>query len=129
MKIRAGFVSNSSSSSFLMIGTSDKNICAAIAQQAGIPEDLDAFWDWVAENATGYGTASFEDIDIVTDPCSDTMVWCVGIMVGGDEESERDIDGLGKVRDRAIKILSKCSGMNVPCSKVKLIFGESSNES
>lgn len=128
MKIRAGFVSNSSSSSFLMVGTSDKGICTAIAQKAGIPEDQDAFWDWMAENSTGYGTASFKDIDIVTDPYSDTKVWCVGIMVGGDDESERDIDGLGKVRDKAMKILAKYSGMNVSCSKVKLIFGESSNE-
>jgi len=127
MKIRAGFVSNSSSSSFLMVGTDDKGICHAIAQKAGVPEDQDAFWDWMADNSTDYGMTSFKGLDIVTDPYNDTKIWCVGIMVGG-EEGERDIDGLGKIRDKAIKLLAKYSGMNVSCSKVKLIFGESSNE-
>lgn len=93
-----------------------------------MPQDTDAFFEWMSENAGGryHGSVSHDDLEIITDPYSSTCkVYCVGVPLG-DDDNEVDLpDDTTHMKNDVARKIAKLSQKNV--GSIKLIFGESSS--
>jgi len=141
MKVRNGFVSNSSSSSFVILGTSDDQVCKRLGEKLGFAfddcddcDDID--YDDVYEimdkfSGSLYGSVRLpddKDVEIVIDTY-DREVRCAGILLSNDGEEIDLPDDTKPLKEYAAERLSKASCIdNISPSSIKLICGESSNE-
>lgn len=127
MKIRSGFVSNSSSSSFLIIGTTDS--VYKIAEKVGLLNDDDEYSNWTEnENIVdaGYGGA-----ELAGKRFSDAMPY---VFYGSWDEPYYfgiDAEGLLELGERVpdlkelfIKKVKEDFDIDLSNSEVKLHFGE-----
>jgi hypothetical protein len=121
LKRRLGYVSNSSSSSFVLVGInvnqSEKywnQEDAEILEKLGVVKDGD-YWDG------GYGTFASNHEDIVVAGTGNPEV------VGIDVSKMRNDETLGSWKKKFVKLMKKY-GVDVSPEKVELIFGEWSSE-
>jgi len=129
MKIRTGFVSNSSSSSFLILGTSDNMICKAIAEAIGISGvERDDLWEFMQKHeGRCFGTIShptIEDLEIFVD--YDGSIVHVGMLIGRDGVEIDLPKDTTEWRQKAANMIGKAAGFN-NFRDVRLIYGEWSN--
>jgi hypothetical protein len=122
MKIRSGFVSNSSSSSFVVIGTDDEKICKAIweAHRKVV----------VADEGDYYGSYKHDGLDCFT---TDGGLWLVGVTVTKNRDDgisiplDEFVKNASKRKIEFVKKLSKY-GIKINPKKIKLIASESTNQ-
>jgi len=126
MKTRSGFVSNSSSSNFCIMGTKDEEVCDAIRnvltkQGRLILQSFDL-------DSRFYGSLTPDgdpDLEVFYDVEDGAMkVLCVGLPLGDGETVDLP-NNIKPLKDKAAKKIAKLSG--VKGIKVKLIYGESTN--
>lgn len=121
MKARLGFVSNSSSSSFLCLGVEDYNIIKKMFSAEGLKKNADGYYD-----EEGYGAVSGKNVMFYGNSGDDS--WYAA---GLDEKETRDIletNSLKEARKKFVKLMRDRLNLDIPENKVKLIFGESSSE-
>ncbi len=133
MKTRSGFVSNSSSSSFCIMGTKDEEVCDAIGNVLTKQGKL-SYADLLnlAFDSRFYGSLtpnSDPDLEVFYDVEDGAIkVLYVGLPLGlGNADETVDLpNNIKPLKDKAAKKIAKLSG--VKGIKVKLIYGESNNE-
>ncbi len=119
MKIRAGFVSNSSSSSFIAVGIDDTNVARQLGWQS--PEDEDYDYEQTKLQDYGYGTWRVPGSKIVIYGGYDLQ--CVGL------EAEALLNGNYRVSEIGVLVLAELEKLGISTRrKPKLVFGETSNE-
>ena len=124
MKLRTGFVSNSSSSSFVIFGTNDSDITCLIEEKIKIPgeSDWDALYKFIENNAGSYyGSVCFDDVEIFL---LDDSVWCAGIPFNNEVKDETTI---GELKQQAADMIGKLVGEEVSVDKIELICDTSSD--
>jgi hypothetical protein len=121
MKIRAGFVANSSTSSYLLIGVEDNRLIEAFMEAQNI-----TFYGVEWDNKKGvldlemvYGIG---DCNGITYAGSDGIPFAVGI----DAESILENVNIREARIEFQKI-AKQWGIDIPISRIKLLYGEAGN--
>ena len=115
MKIRQGFVSNSSSTSFLIVGTANPNIATKLAKADGCTE---MGWGGYSEGKTIIflgGEGGYDGYTYEPD--------YAGISVESDLKSGKTIPELRKV----FKELAAAHGFDIPLANIDLHYGECSD--
>ena len=112
MKVRTGFVSNSSSSSFVVVGIRSRRLCNKILANAGLDEEK--LWD----KAIDHGQYIVNGIDII---------WGDGDPIVGLEIATRFTKGhtFNRIQKELLAILAK-AGLSelLPTEKVRFYYGE-----
>jgi len=112
MKVRSGFVSNSSSSSFIIIGVSDDTLMEQIAVEDG------KFSDGEYKNIEcGYGVDSGKVINYYG-------YWGEPQYIGIDIAKKLENQILPELRKEFKDKIKKEFNLNIPLSKIKLYYGE-----
>jgi len=110
MKIRDGFVSNSSSSSFLIVGTSDERLIERIIKAKDLTMEE-------VNDGMNFGVYDGGDISFFgyEDPC-----------YAGREIVEEEIDSkpLLFVKQNLVNLLDKKYKIKVPIEHIHLLYGE-----
>jgi len=120
MKIRMGFVSNSSSSSFCIIGTENSDLIRKLAEAENKSFDYDGEdWDDDKYDYFGYGCNEGEVIDFY----GDESPYYAGIDL---KKFGEDIS-IKEMKKLFIKKVKKELGVDVEEEDVALLFGECGN--
>ena len=121
MKTRQGFVSNSSSSSFIVVGVSDEDFCSKLLAAMKIYMDRDNPVEGWVEYEPGFGVHEGKPFDVIG---SYDYVSYVGFDIESDLKKGTSLNLLKK----KFVELAKKIGVEVPISKVDLHYGASSSE-
>jgi hypothetical protein len=121
MKVRTGFVSNSSSSSFLCVGVSDKGLIDQLLEAEGFKEE---------EEGSGYEGEGYGALEgkVVNFYGSSACGWQAA---GLDEDVTKKLLEkmiLPEARKEFVKRIEKKLGLTIDEKKVDLLFGEASSE-
>jgi hypothetical protein len=119
MKYRAGFVSKSSSSSFLTIGVSDSELIDKLIKAVGFKLNENGYYD-----NEGYGVLAGKHVVFY----GNSEYWQAA---GFDESKTRDLleeGDLTYAREHFQKYIKNKLGLDIPLQKIDLIFGEISSE-
>jgi len=122
MKTRNGFISNSSSSSFLAIYVADKNLLYQIAKLLKIPmqatwEDLEKSENWEDEEGDGIYKHKDSLIEIVFG--YDTLSWA-GMQIEDALNEDFKLSECKTILQERFKSI----GIDIPLDKIRLAFGE-----
>jgi len=124
MKIRTGFVSNSSSSSFCVVGTDNKQEINKILKYIGIKlEDGQIPWEDKYPNGFedgDFGQFTYDDLIIVGQ---------TPYIIGLSAEEILENTTLKETRKNIIKTLNSKYGTKLEERDIQFHYGESSNES
>jgi len=119
MKLRTGFVSNSSSSSFIAVGVQDE----AVARQLGWmhAEDDDYNYEQPALQDYGYGAYRVPNSKIIIFGGYDLQ--CIGM------EADRLLNENYRVSEIGVLVSDELKKLGITTRhKMKLVYGETSNE-
>lgn len=121
MKYRNGFVSNSSSSSFICLGTENPETIAKLLKAEGIEFDEDEG----SYPEQGYGRVEGKTVDFIG-ISSDGDVDTAGI---SDDKFEEifEKNSITEAKKVVVDIIKKELGVDVPEDELKLSYGETSD--
>ena len=125
MKIRKGFVSNSSSSSFLCLGVEDSNLIKKLFAAEGFKRNKEGYYD-----GEGYGALSGKEIIFYgsSGGSEDDDNW---MAAGLDEKETKEIlenNTLKEARKIFKKLIKDRLGIDIPEKSIGLLYGEASSE-
>lgn len=123
MKIRNGFVSNSSSSSFVVMGTRDKRVREAMEQKIEL-DNLDVVYEELDKYEIGYGLYSLDGI--IFDCSCGENIYVVGVDLESDEYDDNIT--LGQIKDIAIDRIKTTLNIELTRDDLKIICDECSSE-
>ena len=152
MKIRQGFVSNSSSSSFCIIGVQDENLIRSLAKKENknfydfqdevktIPQRGCSHVETSFKFCPECGKKTWIDVEIADDREYDDLNYgyCKGNIVdfygsdgieyaGIEIEQMLETKNLSEIKKYFIDLISKKFELNIPIKKVKFYYGEVGN--
>uniref|UniRef100_A0A6M3KZ83 Uncharacterized protein n=1 Tax=viral metagenome TaxID=1070528 RepID=A0A6M3KZ83_9ZZZZ len=122
MKIRDGFVSNSSSSSFLCLGVSDENLIKKLLKAENpkeIVEDNFSYYE-----GEGHGCLEAKHIMFF----GNSEYWQAAGLGEGSTLSILENKSLKEARKVFVKLMKDKLGVDIPEKSVSLQFGEASSE-
>jgi len=134
MKLRLGLVSNSSSGSFMIVGTECSKLIDEL-RKAIIKKDK-KFMKEDGHDGLFYGSETYDDLEVFTEgEMADDgykHIYHIGIPVAGGDGSikigvDEAISKMQDARKKAIVAFSKILGHPVEERQIHLIAGESSN--
>lgn len=118
MKVRQGFVSNSSSSSFICVGTQKQDAIEKLLAKEGLKKNEEGYYD-----GAGYGTVEGDFL----------------VFIGSDDPTFAGIPetlvlemleefSLPGVRSFVSALFSQAYNLEIPEDEIRLEFGESSDD-
>ena len=119
MKTRPGFVANSSSSSFIIIGTTDEKMIKRIMKKEGIALNEEGYYD-----ESGYGRLETENVSCV---CDGHNIYNVGVM---DDEVVALLEKhtIPEAKKIVAEQLSKKLKIKIKPEDLKFEYGESGDD-
>ena len=116
MKIRSQFVSNSSSTSFCVVGVSDSDYIKMICEKIGIDPGI----DYPDSNYVGHGVYISDDLDLLIYGCSSYVE-----AIGFDAKSYLEKNTLSYMKKLFHAYILENYGIDIPIHLIGLEFGES----
>ena len=121
MKTRLGFVSNSSSSSFLCLGVEDISIIKKMLEAEDLKKNADGYYE-----EEGYGSLSGKTVMFYGNSGDDN--WYAAGLDEGEVVKLLENNSLKEARLKFQKLIKNKLKIEIPENKIKLLFGESSSE-
>ena len=121
MKARLGFVSNSSSSSFLCLGVEDISIIKKMLDAEGLKKNEEGYYE-----EEGYGTLSGKNVMFYGSGSDDN--WNAAGLDENETKKMLENNTLKEARSKFKKLMKDKLNIEIPEKAIDLFYGEASSE-
>jgi hypothetical protein len=131
MKIRTDFVTNSSSSSYLVIGVTDQGLIEQLFEKLWSEKNMDDY-DGDQKFSPSYGCQMLKNNYVAIGTWEEEFPYVIGKLLGEGErtfkEAILETMTLSQARELVAEQMTKDTGIEIKPSYLKLWFGEAGND-